>query len=309
MLRELSNGPLSHNGYRFYMKHHQTTPCKDDPRPNWSNPLRTAFIIAAAVVVVLLLAGCTVVREGEAGVQRTLGKYSDTPNTGGIEFFNPLYASVVKLPVRTTNIEVEARLPSKEGLNVNAVISILYRVKAEAAPRLLREVGEGYEKNLILPVFRSAVADVSSRYLAKDMHTGSRTVIEKDIQQQMLGIISKNGIEIDAVLIKSISLPENLARAVEEKLEAEQRALRMQFVLNEAEQEAQRKEVEAKGIRDAQKLIAEGLNDHVLKFRAVEAFERLAQSPNAKVIITDGALPLLQTDTNVASPASTSSVK
>ena len=114
------------------------------------------------------LMSCTVVRQGEVGVQRTLGRYENRANTGGIEFYNPLTAKVVKVPVRTENVEVHSKLPSKEGLNINAVISILYRVNAERSPQLLRKVGTDYEKKLILPVFRSAVADVSSRFLAKD---------------------------------------------------------------------------------------------------------------------------------------------
>ena len=236
---------------------------------------------------------CTVVKQGEAGVQRTLGRYENRANVGGIEFYNPFVATVVKIPTRTVNLEVDSKLPSKEGLNIMATISILYRVDATRAPDLLRRVGKGYERNLILPVFRSAVADVSARFLAKDMHTGSRSIIEKEIRSRMAGLLQKRGVFVEAVLIKSIRLPDNLARAVEEKLQAEQRSLRMQFVLSEARQEAERKRIEAEGIRQAQEIIAKGLTPGILQFKSIEAFLELAKSPNSKVIVTDGDMPTL----------------
>lgn len=244
-------------------------------------------------LVSVAVSGCTVVRQGEVGVQRTLGKYENRANTGGLEFYNPIIASVVKVPVRTVNLEVASRLPSKEGLNINADISILYRVEAKQAPTLLRQVGRNFERNLILPVFRSAVADVSARFLAKDMHTGSRAQIERDIQARMSTLLDGRGVQVEAVLIKSIQLPANLARAVEQKLEAEQRALRMQFVLAEAKQEAERKRIEAEGISNAQTIISQGLTPAILQFKSIEAFLALARSPNSKVIVSDGDMPTL----------------
>jgi regulator of protease activity HflC (stomatin/prohibitin superfamily) len=156
-------------------------------------------------------------------------------------------------------------------------------------------VGQLYERNIILPVFRSAVADVTARFFAKDMHTGERGTIEKAIQDQMTKLLDGRGIVVEAVLIKSIQLPRNLARAIEEKLEAEQQALRMEFVLQEARQEAQRKKIEAEGVRDAQSIISEGLNPNILQFKSIEAFLELSKSPNTKIIISDGDLPLMVT--------------
>ncbi len=239
------------------------------------------------------LIGCAVVREGEVGVKRKLGKYSDTPYTEGLKVFNPFTAKIIKVPVQTENLEVSLMLPSKEGLNIGAEISILYNVIPQAAPDLLRTVGMNYESNVILPVFRSAIADVSSNFFAKDMHTGQRGEIETAIKEHMEKILIDKGISVEAVLFKSIKLPPNLARAIEEKLEAEQQALRMEFVLQEAQREADRKRIEAEGVRDAQKIIAEGLSPEILQFKSIEAFMKLASSPNTKVIISDGDMPML----------------
>lgn len=247
----------------------------------------------SVVLLTIALSGCAVIRQGEVGVKRTFGKYSDKTYTEGLRVFNPLTTIVVKVPVQTENLEVGLSLPSKEGLNIGAEISILYNVISEDVPDLLRNVGRNYERNVILPVFRSAIADVTARFYAKDMHTGQRGTIEGEIKKQMGTLLEGKGLIIEAVLIKSIQLPPNLARAIEEKLEAEQQALRMEFVLQEEKREAERKRIEAEGIRDAQNIISEGLDQQVLQFKSIEAFLQLAKSPNTKIVISDGDMPVL----------------
>ena len=105
--------------------------------------------------------------------------------------------------------------------------------------------------------------------------------------------LEDKGIQVEAVLLKSIQMPVSLARAIEEKLEAEQQAQRMEFVLEQARREADQKRIEAEGIRDAQKIIAEGLDPAILQFKSIEAFMELSKSPNAKIIVTDGDLPMI----------------
>ena len=251
--------------------------------------------VLVIVTLAMALSSCAVIRQGEVGVKRTFGKYSDKTFTEGLKVFNPLTSTIVKVPVQTENLEVELRLPSKEGLNIGAEISILYNVIPGDAPELLRNVGQQYERNVILPVFRSAIADVTARFYAKDMHTGQRGTIETEIKDQMSGLLDGKGLVIEAVLIKSIQLPPNLARAIEEKLEAEQQALRMEFVLQEARREAERKRIEAEGVRDAQNIISEGLDPQILQFKSIEAFIELAKSPNTKIVISDGDMPVLLT--------------
>lgn len=231
---------------------------------------------------------CAVVREGEVGVKRTLGTYKDKPFEDGLRVFNPFTSTIVKVSTRTENLEVSLTIPSKEGLNIMSEVSILYNVIPKEAPEILRNIGPDYERNIILPVFRSAVADVSSRFFAKDMHTGQRAIIEEEIRQQMMKLLDGKGIVIESVLLKSIQLPGSLARAIEEKLEAEQNAQRMEFILEQERREADRKRIQAEGIRDAQNIISQGLDPLLLQFKAIEAYIELAKSPNAKIIITEG---------------------
>jgi prohibitin 1 len=251
------------------------------------------FKIAACFLSMFLLVGCATIREGEVGVKRTLGKYSDTAYKNGVKLYNPFASRIFKISTQTENLEVALNIPSKEGLTIMSEVSILYNIDGKKAPQLLRNIGTDYEANVILPVFRSAVADVTSRFYAKDMHTGERSIIEKAIREQMMVLMEGKGIEVEAVLLKSIQLPNSLARAIEAKLQAEQEAQQMEFVLQQARREAEQKRVEAEGIRDAQLIIAEGLDAKILQFKSIEAFQELAKSPNAKIIITDGDLPMI----------------
>lgn len=254
-------------------------------------------IVALGLGIVVVSTSCVVINQGEVGVKRTFGKFSDSPLTGGVYSYNPFTTEIVRITVQTRNMEVNLKLPSKEGLTVESEISILYHVLPEKAPDLLRNVGIGYERNVILPVFRSASADVCANFFAKDMHTGKRAIIEEEIKAKMTENLNPRGIIIEAVLMKSVQLPRDLSAAIEEKLRAEQESLRMQFTLDAARQEAERKRIEAAGVRDAQQIISEGLNDRILQFMSIEGLRALANSPNAKIIISDGDLPKLQIQT------------
>jgi regulator of protease activity HflC (stomatin/prohibitin superfamily) len=251
---------------------------------------KLAILVLAGTV---LLSGCAIVRQDEIGVKRKLGKLDQKVIQPGPVGFNPLIATVIKLPVRTINVEISSNLPSKEGLNVAAIISILYRIEPNKAPLILQNIGVNYEEVVITSVFRSAAADVCSRFFAKDMHSAERATIEREITEHMVNLLEARGLVVEAVLLKNIQLPPGLARAVEEKLEAEQDAQRMEFLLDREKREAQRKMIEAEGIRDAQKILSEGLNDRVIKWQSIEAFRELGRSQNAKIIITDGNAPLL----------------
>ena len=245
-------------------------------------------------VVGLLTSSCAVIRPCEAGVKQTLGKFSNEVITQGAVLYNPLISKVIKASTQTKNIKLILTLPSKEGLSVNAEISILYRLEQNKIPFILENLGQGYEA-IITSVFRSASSDICAQFYAKDMHSGMRAKIEAEIKIKMEENLKKqeDGIGLISVLLKSIQLPRGLANSIERKLQAEQDAMRMKFILEQEKLEAERKIIGAKGERDAQLILAEGLTDQIIKTRSIEAFSKLSQSPNAKIIITDGKTPLL----------------
>lgn len=243
-------------------------------------------------IIPLLFASCAIIKPGEVGVKRKLGKLSDRVLDQGAYLYNPFITMVIKTPIRTVNLELSLNLPSKEGLNISSNISILYRIEKSNVPLLIEDMGDSYEQ-IIRSVFRSASADVCANFMAKDMHSGQRSIIEKEIADKMASLLKERGIIIEAVLLKTIQLPPGLYNSIERRLEAEQEALRMQFVLEQEKREAERKVIEAQGNRDAQKILSEGLTKEILELRSIEAFLKLAQSPGAKVIITDGESPFL----------------
>lgn len=244
-------------------------------------------------VLLLLLNSCAIIRQGEVGVKTTLGKMRPNIINSGPYAYNPLFSKIIRLPVQTVNLQVNLDLPSKEGVNVKSEISILYHISPEKVPHIVETIGLNYENSIILSVFRSASADVCSRFLAKDMHTDKRAEIEKQIASHMTNILKERGFEIEAVLLKSIQLPKSLYSAIESKLEAEQRAQQMEFELQRERLEAQRRKIEAEGIRDAQRIISEGLTKEVIQWRSIEALQELSRSQNSKLIITDGNVPFL----------------
>jgi len=281
--------------------------------------------ILLLIFTLSLFTSCVTINQGMVGVKRQRGVIDPQVLYEGREGINPFNTVVFKIPTQIVNQRVELPLPSKEGLTIQSEISIQYHVKAASAAELLKEVGLGYESQLILPVFRSTTSDVSARYFAKDMHSGQRANIEAEIKTRMNEILEKYGITIDNVLLKSIKLPAGLTRAIEEKLEAEQEAQRMQFVKQQQEADAERRIIEAKGEREvaileaeaekktlelraeaqanatrmqaeadakANQLIGQSLSEELLKYRAIEAFTKLASSPNTKLMINPTGIPL-----------------
>ena len=258
---------------------------------------RSAYLLAF-VPLLLFASSCAVVRPGEVGIKQRLGKLSDNVTTQGTILYNPFTSKIVKTSIQTNNLELSLSLPSKEGLSITSQISILYRLDKDKVPSVIRTLGLSYP-SIISNVFRSASADVCAKYFAKDMHSGMRADIEKAIKNKMDETLSAQGILIESVLMKSIQLPEGLAGSIERKLQAEQDAMRMEFVLQEQRLEVERIIIEAKGTRDAQKIIAEGLTPEIIKIRSIEAFIQLSKSPNSKIVITDGKTPFLISSDNI----------
>lgn len=237
---------------------------------------------------VIAFTGCATIHQDEIGVKRRFGKLKQQVYEPGLVGVNPFTTRIIRLPARTENLEVKLPLPSKEGLNVQCEISILYRIEPSKTFEILSKSGEQYVDDILLPVFRSAAADVSAQFMAKDMHTAQRAKIETAVREKMLEYMGDRGIIIEAVLMKSVQLPSGLARSIEQKLEAEQDAQRMEFVIKQEELEARRKVIEATASRDAQLILQEGLTPLIIQMRQIEALQQLATSPNSKVIITNG---------------------
>jgi regulator of protease activity HflC (stomatin/prohibitin superfamily) len=177
------------------------------------------------------------------------------------------------------------KVPSKEGLTVELEISLLFKLTPDKANIIYKTIGPNYTEIILIPQFRSVVRGVTARYEAKALYTNSREKLADEIVSELAGLVGRRGITVEAAPLRQIVLPDRLTQAIEEKLQAEQESQRMEFVLKKEEKEAQRKRIEAKGIADFQTIVSEGINEQLLKWKGIEATEKLANSTNAKIIV------------------------
>lgn len=264
-------------------------------------PRAAFFVVILVVFVLLLLRSARVVPAGHVGVLDLFGKVRPEALPSGLHFVNPL-ASVHRMSVQTHEVKETMDTPSSEGLIVHLDVSILYHLDPAKATDVYRTIGRDYETVLVKPNVRSAVREVTSSYQAKALYSPEREKMSSEINQHIIAAVEPRGMVIERMLLRDVALPLRLQQAIQEKLSAEQEAARMQFVLLKEKQEAERKKIEAEGISSFQKIVAEGINDNLLKWKGIEATKELALSHNSKVVIIgsgkEGLPVILGGDTN-----------
>jgi regulator of protease activity HflC (stomatin/prohibitin superfamily) len=252
-------------------------------------------------IAVLLLAlpsfGCArTIDSGRAGVVwKLFGGTQEKVLGEGVHLFAP-WNRLTRYDVRTQDQKELLHILTNNGLSVTIEASIRYRPAREELPRLHAEIGQNYYEVILAPVVRSESRKVGGRYVAEEIYSTRREVVEREFFEETERALAGKHIVLEAILIRDVDLPENIKRAISEKLEEEQKALKMQFTLNRERQEAERKRIEAAGIADFQKIVATGISAELLRWKGIEATEKLAQSENAKVVVIgsgkDG-LPLI----------------
>ncbi|HEY3065917.1 MAG TPA: prohibitin family protein [Methylomirabilota bacterium] len=263
-------------------------------------PGRTRAVRAGVLFFVLFLIlymSATVVPAGHVGVQDFFGTVSDRVLAPGINLVVP-GTRVIKFSVQTREIKETAAVPTSEGLIVNLDVSLLFRMQPDAAARVYKTIGRQFEAVVIDPQLRSVIRDVTAEYEAKFLYSGSREVVAQNMFKHMRAALAPRGIEAEQVLLRAVQLPPLLTAAIQEKLQAEQQAQRMRFVLDRERQEAERKRVEAQGIADFQGIVAKGISAELLKWKAIEVAHELSKSPNAKIIVLGdkSGLPIILSD-------------
>ncbi len=237
----------------------------------------------------------TVIPAGEVGVIDFFGKVSENTLKSGINFVNPM-ARVITMSVKTQELKELMDVPSKEGLTVQLEISALFHLNPEKAAEVYKTIGRDYISIILEPQFRSVSRGVTAGYDAKALYTSEREVLALHITEQLQTIVASRGITIEATPLRRVGLPARLSESIEQKLQAEQESQRMEFILTKEKQEADRKRIEAQGIADFQIIVTKGITPELLRWKGIEATEKLANSPNAKIVIVgsgkDG-LPLI----------------
>lgn len=254
-----------------------------------------ALLVSAGFGVFAIAQCFTVIPAGNIGVVDFFGTVSENTLKAGINPVNP-FARVVKMTVQTQEMKEVMDVPSKEGLTVQLEVSILYHLNPDKAAQVYKTVGENYESVILEPQFRSVTRGVTASYEAKALYTSEREALSLLILKEIEIATEARGVTVESAPLRRVGLPPGLTQSIETKLQAEQESQRMQFVLMKEKQEADRKRIEAQGISDFQKIVVQGISDQLLRWKGIEATEKLAMSQNAKVVIIgagkDG-LPLI----------------
>jgi len=261
-----------------------------------SGVLRIAGFIVV-MLLLLLMGACSVTKvdTGNVGVLTMFGRVTGDVLSEGIHLINPLKSSN-ELTVRTQEKKETASVPSSEGLMMTLEASLLFHLDRDRAADVYQRLGGDYVSKIIEPTLRSAIREATSSHGANALYTGEREQVAREIETNLSSQLAARGIAVEKVLLRDIQLPESLKRSIELKQAAEQESLAMQFKLQKEKQEADRKRIEAQGIKDFQTIVAQGITPGLLEWKGIEATEKLATAPNAKVVIVGNqknGLPLV----------------
>ena len=258
-------------------------------------PLKFIGAVIAVIVVILIANPVAMIPAGHVGVKDFFGYVSPTTLSPGLRIVVP-FTRVVNMSIQTQEFMEVADTPSKEGLIINLDVSLLYRLDPNKAVNIYKTVGSNYKDIVVQPQLRSAIREVTASYEAKAMYSVERERIANEIMSLYVKLTKDRGIITDQVLLRKIGLPNTLAAAIQEKLKREQESEQMKFVLQKEQQEAERKRIEAKGISDFQEIVSKGISSQLLEWKGIEATEKLAASPNTKIVVIGNpknGLPLI----------------
>lgn len=248
------------------------------------------------LLIILLFSSITRVDSGAVGVLTLFGKVDTGVTLGeGIHLINPLKANH-ELSVRTQELKETASVPSAEGLVMNLDTSLIYHLNRDKAAEVYQQIGPRYVDVLIEPNLRSAIREATASHSANALYSGEREMVAKQILAQLTDKLGPRGVIVESILLRDIQLPAALKASIELKQQAEQEALAMSFRLQKEKQEAERKRIEAQGISDFQRIVAQGISSQLLEWKGIEATENLAKSPNAKIVVIGSGkngLPLI----------------
>ncbi len=253
----------------------------------------TLLLLAIAGIIALSSTSC--VKTGHVGVVSVFGRVTGRTLSEGIHLVNPA-STVTELSVKTQEVKEHAAVPSREGLIMGLEASILYHLDSGRAAEIYQQIGPNYEEVLLQPTFRSAMRAITAGNTAASLYSDARETIAKQILDDVARQVAPRGVIVENVLLRDLQLPDTLKHAIEAKQQAQQEAQRMEFVLQREKQEAERKRVEAAGIKDFQDIVTQGISEKLLEWKGIEATMELVKSQNSKVIVignSKNGLPLI----------------
>lgn len=278
------------------------------------NPLSKFAIIIRNIGFLIIIIGIfssmfKQIDAGKVGVKSLYGKVQSDVLESGLHLVNPLL-DITVFDVQTQNYTMSAihdegskegddaiRVLSNDGLEVVIDLTVLYRVIPGDAPKILKGIGENYTDKIVRPVTRTRIRDNAVYYDAVALYSTKRNEFQQRIFKTIEADFKSRGLILEQLLIRNINLPASVKTTIESKINAEQEAQKMQFVLQKEKQEAERKRVEAQGIADYQRIISLGLTDKQLQYEQIKAQKEIATSSNAKIIFMGkGSTPVILSD-------------
>ena len=252
-------------------------------------------ILGLIVLVILFFSSVVSIPTGHVGVLTLFGRVTGETLGEGIHLINPL-KSVQRLSIQTQAVKESANVPSNEGLILALDTSLLFHLDRTKAAEVFQKVGSNYAEKIIEPTMRAAIRASTSAHTANALYTNARELVQLQIQEELTAQLAPRGVIVENVLLRDVQLPAMLKGSIEAKQQAEQDALRMSFILQKEKQEAERKRIEAQGIADFQRIVAQGISTQLLEWKGIEATEKLAASANAKIVVVGNpknGLPLI----------------
>jgi regulator of protease activity HflC (stomatin/prohibitin superfamily) len=270
------------------------------------NPLSKFSGLFKIIGILLILGGIFTsafkqINAGTVGVTALYGSVQPGILTSGLNVINPLL-DVTDFDIRTQNYTMSSapsegdqqgddaiRVLSNDGLEVVIDLTVLYRVSGIDAPRIFKEIGVSYKDKIVRPITSTRIRDNAVYYDAVALYSTKRVEFQDRIFKTIQKDFKSRGLILEQLLIRNINLPASVKASIESKINAEQDAQKMTFVLQKEKQEAERKRVEAQGIADYQRIISIGLTQKQLQYESIKAQKELAASPNTKIIFMDGS--------------------
>lgn len=252
-------------------------------------------ILGLIVLVILFFSSVVSIPTGNVGVLTMFGRVTGEALAEGIHLINPLKA-VQKMSIQTQSVKESANVPSNEGLILALDTSLLFHLDKTKATEVFQKVGSDYAEKIVEPTLRAAIRASTSAHTANALYTNARELVQQQIQDELTAQLAPRGVIVENVLLRDVQLPAMLKGSIEAKQQAEQDALRMSFILQKEKQEAERKRIEAQGIADFQKIVAQGISPQLLEWKGIEATEKLATSANSKIVVVGNpknGLPLI----------------
>ncbi len=258
--------------------------------------LVTAYLLVVAAPF-LSACRCPVVDSGHRGIVfETLSGGTSRKVLGEGMHVMPFWNALIAYDLRVHEMKEQLSVLSSNGLAIRVDASVRYRPKAEEMYELQTQIGPNYAEIMVAPVVRSEARKVFGRYAPEEIYSTKREEIEKQIYDEVLRALEGKHVVVEAVLVRDVELPDAIKTAIADKLAEEQRAQKMRFTLDRERQEAQRKQIEAEGINKYQAIVRQGLTAEYLQYKGIEATQRLAESPNAKIVVLGNpksGLPLI----------------